>query len=192
VIRSLRASARLFLIFGVSILALPAWAQRTSGPYEYNNCNVPQQLSIVREDQNSPWWPPNWQTNRYNRYPGEPSMLKMVPGSGLPTAKNPEGVIAHGPGQVQNCTYGYWPGATQWLAFRFRAQNYFGTAVGNHLALMLRASFPTLNQAGNEQYDGIGLVLFKGMADLVSTGRPSHGSGHGSGHGPGIRSPMQR
>jgi hypothetical protein len=161
VIWSLRAVVRLILILGCSMVAVPAWAQRTSGPYEFNGCNVPQQLSIVREDENKPWWPPNWKTNRYNRYAGESSMLKMVPGSGLPTAKNPEGVVEHGPGNAQNCTYGYWPWATQWMVFRFRTQSYFGTEVGDHLAILLRASFSNMTQFGSEQYEGIGLALAK-------------------------------
>lgn len=143
----------------------PAFAQTVGGPYEYSVCAVPEAVSIVREDENLPWWPPAWKTNRYVKMPGG-SFTKMIPASGTQTAKNPEGVMLHGPGQITNCVPG--SGGTQWVALRMKATGYFNTAVMNHIVVGARTSFPTFNSPNvapypNYQFMGVALSNFNGI-----------------------------
>jgi len=131
----------------------PAPAQQLSGPSEFTRCEVPEQISFVRENEGAA----GWQTNRYVKYPGQP-LAKMVAGNGLPTAKNPEGVVSHGPLHAQNCTPG--AGAVQTQRLRLTTEGYFGTNVVDHLFFQTRSNYPTFNAAGQESYQGIGMIMF--------------------------------
>ncbi len=131
-----------------------------SGPLEFSRCAVPEQISIVREDEGVA----GWKTNRYLKFVGS-ALTKLVPGPDLASTKNPEGVISHGPLHAQNCTPG--TGSRQTLSFRLRTQGFFGTGAGDHLAFGARANFPTLNTLGNEQYEGIGIILQPGSGGVL-------------------------
>lgn len=131
-----------------------------SGPLEFNRCAVPEQISIVREDEGAA----GWKTNRYLKFAGS-ALTKLVAGPGMATTKNPEGVISHGPLHAQNCTPG--TGSRQTLSFRVRTQGFFGTGAGNHLAFGTRANYPTFNALGNEQYEGIGAILHPGLGGVL-------------------------
>ena len=86
-------------------------------------------------------------------------LAKVLPAAGFATARNPEGVLSHGPLLAQNCTPG--AGALQTVSFRARTQAFHGSEVGDHLAFGLRANYPTFNALGQEQYEGIGVILHK-------------------------------
>src|SRR5512140_370806 len=129
----------------------PAGALR-NGPAEFLRCDVPQQIAVVRENEGAA----GWQTHRYLQFAGQP-LVKVLPGPGLATAKNPEGVLSHGPLHAQNCTPG--AGALQTVSFRVRTLGFHGSGIGDHLAFGLRFNYPTFNALGNEQYEGIGVML---------------------------------
>ncbi len=123
-----------------------------NGPAEFLRCEVPHRIAIARENEGAA----GWQTNRYLQLAGQP-LVKVLPAAGLATAKNPEGVLSHGPLHAQNCTPG--AGAVQTVSFRVRTLGFFGSGIGDHLAFGLRANYPTFNALGNEQYEGIGVML---------------------------------
>lgn len=123
-----------------------------NGPGEFLRCEVPLQIAIVRENEGAA----GWTTNRYLQFEGQPP-AKVLPSAGLPTAKNPEGVLSHGPLHAQNCTPG--TRALQTLSFRVRTQGFYASGIGDHLAFGLRADYPTFNALGNEQYEGLGVML---------------------------------
>lgn len=139
----------------------PAPAQMVSGPAEFSRCEVPEQISFVREKDGAT----GWKTSRYLKYAGQPLAL-MVPGGGLPTGKNPEGVVSHGPLHAQNCTPG--SGSVQTQRLRVTTEGYFGTDVLNHLFFQARSSYPTANAAGQERYDGIGVILFPQFGGVLA------------------------
>lgn len=128
--------------------------QHTGGPYEFNQCSTPPHaVRVVREVDNG-----QWRTNRYVAYKAGDPLGKMAPPSTLPTSKNPEGVVSHGPLQAQNCT----PdpvGATQWMRMKVRTQDFLATDVGDHLVFGLRAYYPHANREGEEAYDAIGVIF---------------------------------
>jgi hypothetical protein len=130
-----------------------------NGPAEFLRCEVPQRIAIVREVDGG------WKTNRYLQFAGQP-LVKVLPAPGLETAKNPEGVVSHGPLHAQNCTPG--TGALQTLSFRVRSQGFLGSAVGDHLAFGLRFNSPTFNALGNEQYEGIGVILHPSFGGVMA------------------------
>ena len=132
-----------------------------NGPAEFLRCEVPQQIAIVREMEGGL----AWKTHRYLKFEGQP-LAKVLPAAGLATAKNPEGVMSHGPLHAQNCTPG--AGALQTVSFRVRSQNFYGSGVGDHLAFGLRANYPTFNALGNEQYEGIGVILHKVFGGVIA------------------------
>jgi hypothetical protein len=131
--------------------ATPAGELR-NGPAEFLRCEVPQQIAIVRENEGGS----GWKTNRYLQFAGQP-LAKVLPAAGLATAKNPEGVLSHGPLHAQNCTPG--AGALQTVSFRVRTLGFHGRGIGDHLAFGLRFNYPTFNALGNERYEGIGVML---------------------------------
>jgi hypothetical protein len=139
--------------------AAPAFELR-NGPAEFTRCEVPEQISIVRENEGAA----GWRTNRYLKFAGQP-LTKVSPAPGLATAKNPEGVVSHGPLQAQNCSPG--SGAIQTASFRVRSQGFYGSGIGDHLAFALRANYPTFNALGNEQYEGIGVILHKVLGGVI-------------------------
>jgi hypothetical protein len=131
-----------------------------NGPAEFLRCEVPEQISIVHENEGAP----GWKTNRYLQFSGQ-ALAKVMPAPGLETAKNPEGIVSHGPSHAQNCTPG--AGALQTVSFRVRSQGFYGSEVGDHLAFGLRANSPTFNALGNEKYDGIGVILHKVLGGVI-------------------------
>lgn len=57
---------------------------------------------------------------------------------------NPENNPAHAPAHIQNCTPGdnqVHPEDTQWLSFKLKTSNFFGTNLGDHLVVILRSRF---------------------------------------------------
>ena len=89
-------------------------ATRPGGPFEFAQCTAaPTAVRWVRELDNG-----RWQTHRYVALGAEP-LVKVVPSGGLPTGKNPEGVVNHGPLLAQNCTPGA-NGQTQAMRLRQR------------------------------------------------------------------------
>ncbi|HSV52102.1 MAG TPA: hypothetical protein VLJ57_08305 [Burkholderiaceae bacterium] len=139
-----------------------------SGPAEFTRCAVPEQISIVREDESAA----GWKTNRYLKFAGQ-ALTKLVAGPGMVSTKNPEGVLTHGPLHAQNCTPG--AGTSQSLTFRLRTLNFFDKGVGDHLSFGLRSKHPTLNALGNESYDSIGIIFHKpwGAVTAERFGYPS-------------------
>lgn len=126
-----------------------------SGPHEFDRCqDVPSALSVVREQVEG-----RWQTQRYVARGGEPLAL-MVAAAPLETAKNPEGVLSHGPLLAQNCTPAG-TGRVQTLSLRVRTEGFFEGAAGDHLAFGLRTFYPTANRAGEEAYDAIGVIFHR-------------------------------
>ncbi len=167
---------RFFLLamFLVAAGQQTAYAQLYSGPQEFSMMEVPQRIVFKREPV-SWWWPPTYGNNRYVQYAGLP-LTKMTPGpfvtgpggSALETAKNPEGLLRHGPAHAQNVTVGYFSGATQWLRFRVKTKNFFRADTSRHLAFLMRANFPGQNY-NPEGYDGMG-VIFTQYPSLGITG----------------------
>lgn len=130
-----------------------------NGADEFLRCAVPQRIAIVREIDGT------WKTNRYLQFAGQ-ELAKVVPAAGLATAKNPEGVVSHGPLHAQNCTDG--SGALQTISFRVRSEGFLASGVGDHLAFGLRVNYPTSNALGNEQYEGIGAIAHPAFGGVMA------------------------
>ena len=125
-------------------------AARQAGMQEVLDCRMPERVVIERADVGG-----QPTTQRFVQHAGEP-LVRMVPASGVPTAKNPEGVVEHGPMHRQNCVGGQ--GALQRVSLSFQTRSYFGSPTVNHLALaFLMTSSAT--QAPT-RFDGLGLALF--------------------------------
>ena len=129
-------------------------SHRVAGPDEFDQCVIPQAVRFARELEGG-----SWRTTRDVAPPGGP-LARMTPAVGAATAKNPEGVVSHGPLVAHNCTPGT-PTARQWLQLRVRTDGFFGTEVGDHLAFGIRGNLATRNVEGNEVIDGIGIVLHR-------------------------------
>jgi hypothetical protein len=130
-----------------------------NGPSEFQRCEVPQRIAVVRDNEGG------WKTRRYLQFAGQP-LAEVLPAEGLETAKNPEGVLSHGPLHAQNCTPG--AGALQTISFRVRSQGFLAGGVGDHLAFGLRVDYPTFNALGNEQYEGIGIILHPSFGGVMA------------------------
>jgi len=159
--------------------------QRTSGPYEFNQCSpVPHAVRIARELDNG-----QWRTNRYVAYAAGDPLAKMVAPAGLETGKNPEGVIEHGPLQAQNCTPGA-VGLFQTMRLRVRTEDFFSSEAGDHLAFGVRSYFPTANREGEESLEALGIILHRFWGGVLAE-RFRRPGGNDIGSAEGAQVPMQ-
>lgn len=126
-----------------------ASAQTYAGLHEFNICAIPQQIVIANENVGFP--SVYYQVQRYVQYPGQP-LVKMYAQPGYTTGKNLLMSPTAAPQQVQNCSNGG-PFGTQWLSFRVKTTNYFGSGVADHLVFGMRGAFTT------SSYDAIGIIF---------------------------------
>ncbi len=147
------ALALALMCAGMSISGT-AWAQWTDTVY---CANIPQEIVFKRYRDASV----NKTLNkRLERYPGSSVFVEKH--------KNPAQRGDHGPAFVRNCAIPQT--ATQWISFKFKATDFYGTDVGSHLAVLLRGRFvapTTLNvervadrALDYMKYTGRGLAIF--------------------------------
>ena len=147
----------LSLLLPVAALAMTSTAFADE-PAEFYECSswlsVPRSVLFKREAQG--WLPIDVVRRTETYYDGSVRVLY----------KNPEMVATHGPLHGRNCTVNATQYGTQWISFRLKTVNFFGTAaspysgVANHLAVLLRGRLNRqLYQAGGTQA-GRGLAIF--------------------------------
>lgn len=138
------------ILFSMTMLAaLNAGAQSYAGPHELNICTIPQRILIASENVGFP--SVYYRVQRWVQYPGQP-LTKLYAQPGYPTAKNWAMSFTAAPQQAQNCSNGG-PWGTQWLAFRIKTSNYFGSGVVDHLVFGLRSSVTSTS------YDALGIIF---------------------------------
>jgi hypothetical protein len=115
---------------------------------ELNDCRTPHYILISSAPAAS-----GYQITRSEWYQG--ASLPIVRGS------NPEGNPEHDPGHLQNCTEGAQWNYTQWLTFKFQAQNWFSSANEDHVAIVLRGFFDGLGAGQTPTYDGRGMIFHR-------------------------------
>ncbi|HLK99005.1 MAG TPA: hypothetical protein VK539_00395 [Myxococcaceae bacterium] len=114
--------------FSAVVLALFLVTPVMADVSEASVCAVPQEIKFVRE----PSWL-GWQVVRYTRYPGETALTRRY--------KNVEQRPWSAPSHITNCTPGSSGKTTQKITFKLKTKNYFNAAVGDHIAVALRANW---------------------------------------------------
>lgn len=121
---------------------------------ELNDCRTPHYILISSAPTAS-----GYQITRSEWYPG--ASLPMVRGS------NPEGNPEHDPGHLQNCTQGSQRSHTQWLTFKFQAQNWFNSSNEDHVAIVMRGFFGGLGAGQTPTYDGRGMIFHRFLGGVM-------------------------
>ncbi len=158
-----RWTTKLVFLFTVFLTGQQtAYAQLYSGLHEFNNPEVPQRIIFKREPE-MVHGTMQYVNNRYEQYAGKPLQKLLSPnpfviGPSANSAKNPEGILNHGPAHAQNITAGYFPEAV-WhsLSFRVKTNGFFKTDTNRHLAFIARAAFPQQNR--DRKRDGMGVIF---------------------------------
>lgn len=151
---SSRYALGLALALGGLGISDAAWAQWTDTVY---CANIPEEIVFRRYRDESA----NKTLNqRLERYPGSSVFVAKH--------KNTAQRADHGPAFIRNCAIPQ--AATQWISFKFRTTDFFGTGIGSHLAVLLRGKFIaplTLNvdrvsdrSLDYMKYNGRGLSIF--------------------------------
>jgi hypothetical protein len=134
---------------GLLTLGLAQAVPATAYEMELANCRTPESLTF-----RSFYSSPNYlQVERIVTYPGETARV-ILP-------RNPENNPRHDPGHLQNCTLGSNPNHTQWLVFKFWAENWFGTPNEDHIAIVMRGYFDGLGPNESPYFDGRGMIFHR-------------------------------
>lgn len=134
---------------------------KPAGLYETSECRFPKALTIARENMFISGWSFPF-VNRYVQFAGEPAFRMTGPNITV-TGKNPERVSYHGAEHYTNCTNGNPQSQYQTITFKLRTSGYFDTGVGNHIAVLLRSSFTSMDNDNLKNYEGVGAAIFHDM-----------------------------